>query len=508
MDNTPHLKATTRHTGFRRFVWPLATFVTMAVAHPALAQGPRTQGAKAKPTQPSPGAGALTWPAAPISDPHLLEPYIPNVPGARARLRIKEPIGQLPRSDTLKELASNNDPFRGILVHPDIYARINFVLRSVGVTRRIGEQVTSVATYPIESSCVFDPQFSPDGSRILFKIGDAFDSTGTFNLYLWDMAVGRLSEVLSEDISFSNVLWSPDSRYVAYVRGGDVAGRVRAKMLPLRLRVLDLQTGHSRHVAKSGGVVDMVWTQQGTLLFTMYPKHPKGQAEEDEPKDPKDPGDEAATGPQAPPQTSIYEAPGKGGAAKLVIANGQNPAPSPNGRWIAFIGSPDAAAGEAAALLSPRVYLFNRESRERVLVDLPGADTLRWTPDSRFLVALDESYRESAEGAGLGTAYISLIDPNTLKVKALATLQAEDHRPMSRISLTAPQFNPIKFSKDGRYLFVRVSEITGINVKAMVNTVRKTLRAVDLSTGSVSTVARFDDPMGRVLGFDWHDMSG
>ncbi len=439
----------------------------------------------------------------------------PVVPVNTSGLKLAAPLPTAPPNDLFQKGALPAGVRGTLLYTPMLYhvpgSQTYLILRGIGVTRAIAGQQTAIASYRSNLDIVlFDPQFSPDGKRILFKEGAPFESYGSYSLYLWDTMAGSLRAVTDhrEAINFNEVFWSPDGNSIAYVRGGDMAGREGRNTKQIHLRILDLQKGKSRRVVKNRGTTDMAWTQQGTLLFTMLPKNPNIPEEQEKEED-KAEGPE----PEAPAVPSIYEAAAKGGAVKRIIENGYNPAPSPDGRWIAFLDRPQAA-GKAdpkaadATVAPPALYLYDRVRKERIPVGSEKVDFLLWTPDSRSLLVIKTAYMGVQGGSAKGEAYISLVNPVTLGTRQVATLEGYDYRPFPGRNITSRLFTPMKFSRDGRFLFVRAEEITGPGASPSFNAVRKTLQAVNLASGQVAVVAQFNDDAARVLGFDWHDETG
>lgn len=67
---------------------------------------------------------------------------------------------------------------------------------------------------------VLQPLFSPDGSKVLFKIGDIGSRFSTSDLYLWELEAGRLEDLNASLFSDENAFWSPDGRFFARWVGG------------------------------------------------------------------------------------------------------------------------------------------------------------------------------------------------------------------------------------------------------------------------------------------------
>ncbi|MDQ3814753.1 MAG: hypothetical protein M3347_12490, partial [Armatimonadota bacterium] len=269
------------------------------------------------------------------------------------------------------------------------------------------------------------------------------------------------------------------------------------------------------------GVTQIASSHQGTLLYTMQPELNETITTQAENKPQGDEADAMFTL-QRMLRPSIYEVPAAGGEPKKLIQDGYSPMPSPDDAWIAFFGWPDAAQEVAEARAThrtpepaaePRLYLYNRATKKRILIHSQTFDFLRWTPDNRHLIMIETQYEKDIADKGQGKAHIKVVDitkrgvgdvENTRNIKDIARLQAQDFKPISRIK-TAPQFQPLGVSKDGSYLFVKVSENIGIDHPFYREI--KSLQAVNLNDGTISLVARIDNKWGSVLGWDWYDES-
>ena len=89
------------------------------------------------------------------------------------------------------------------------------------VLRRFGEGVSAVQTFAVVSNGfgVFTPQWSPDGNRLLLKVGTQGDSISRYLIYLWNPQRGRIQQGPKEEIAYLQPRWSPDSARIAYVVG-------------------------------------------------------------------------------------------------------------------------------------------------------------------------------------------------------------------------------------------------------------------------------------------------
>ena len=509
---------------------------------PLAAQSQKAQAkpSKPKPTPVLPTTVGDTWPAAPQSPPALAETMRPQYKEYLPHLFFHEASAAPPpeQYDLLTSVTTSGAP-QGRLLYIEKYGYLYFVLRGINTEGMLNGQPSKVVSYKVQAYwTVFEPEFSPDGQRVLFKIGDPYEATGKYNLFLWDLAAAQVrpasrefitpvkdltdpassklivadefgqpnakypAALYGEAFSYRKTYWSPNSRWVAYVRSGDRGGRVRRGMQPVQLRLLDVNSGRSRRVVRNPGVThgEMAWTSQNTLLFTMFPKD-KNRPSED--KQERDVDKATDPEPEAPAVPSVFEASTKRGSKpQMVVANAESPLPSPNNRLIAFLRPPaDKNKPEQ------EIGLFDRQGGGVKSLATQKVSFLLWTPDSRQLIAISAFYYGAENGGARGEAIISLIDVASGTQREITTLQAHDYRALSGSEKTA-QFDAFKVSQDGRFLFVRVGEATGIGMGGVGLRSRKSLVSVDLMTGNDVTVAQFDDPNGSITGIAWQDEIG
>lgn len=284
------------------------------------------------------------------------------------------------------------------------------------VLRRFGKGVNPVQTFPVNTrdSDVFLPQWSPNGSRILFNVGGQGDSTDTYLIHVWNIQTGRIEQGPKERVSYLNPRWSPDSTRIAYIVGGDIAGQNGfLAREPTSLRVYDVLTGKS-HVLKTAlsgpevGLAHFQWENANSLLYDSYVlPTPVNKAKKDAV------GKSVVT--TSTPQNirpAIFQVASVGGVSRLIVRDGFRPMPSPDGRWVAFFGWPDAKAALAEAQANPqsrsygpRLFLWERQTKRRFLVRpnifSPNIQ-MKWTPDSHKLVLLQSSY-DSKKFQGLAS---------------------------------------------------------------------------------------------------------
>lgn len=396
---------------------------------------------------------------------------------------------------------------------------------------------------PPLAQVVFDPQFSPDGQYILLKSGWPYDRRGVYKIYLWNLKTKKLQSGPEEMLSWRRIQWSPDSNYLAYVRGGDAEGfELDGRTAPLRVCIYSLKTGISRIVAQNRGVTAMTWTRQNTLLYTFWPEMTQELVNSATKLPAANPASASKdieyqnTSKEArrSVQPSIYEIPAADGSPKEIIKDVYGPshpltklgvtipAPSPDGKWIAFLarmadeqsnqlnknstndklGDKDAMKPTQRGLSQIGLFLYNQVEQKRIFVNSFTTETedfMRWTSDSKHLIIMKTKYAHAK-----GEARISLLDVYTRKSKELTVLQAQDVEMIERPRLQ-PQFQIMQMSKNNKWVFVKVSEAAERH--DMFYTFSVSLQAIDIATGKVSLVARIENYENNSPGMDWLDES-
>lgn len=430
--------------------------------------------------------------------------------------------------DPLKVLSRH--PIQGRLVYSaNIFAAPGdkpswekyLVLRHVGLTN--GER--SFARYPVKAPFgVFDPQFSPDRRYVLFKGGQSGGRYDHYLFFLWNLQTKQVRQVQQgsdETPSYLRLHWSPSSKYIAYLMGGDVEGE-RDPRDPLRLYTYNLKTGRKSFIARDPSVKSLSWTHQDTLLYTKMSESQSAAVANGTQNEREGVSDVPVLHP------SIFEASAQGGLSKKIVDGGFDPSPSPDGQWIAYLGwsndapnaleedqgnvgetgepKPGSAVRKKATSKLPEsanhlnLYLFNRLNFKRMLIrsglkrDNPFE--LFWMPDSKKLVTM-----ETATEGTLAEAIISAVDIPSLHIRQVATLHALDDASAPRLEAD-PVFDALGASAVSNSMFVKVSEFRPSRPRPSRpkgGIVLDALKVVDLDNGSIFPLCQFE----RVSGFDW-----
>jgi len=118
-----------------------------------------------------------------------------------------------------------------------------------------------------------DPQFSPDGSRIVFAVSDPLKrEKRTTHLWLYDLSAASTRQLTFSLKSESFPRWSPDGKTIAFLsnRGGDQQ----------QIYLLRMEGGEATPVTKAKASVSaLAWSPDGKSIGYLSPE-PKSDAEE------------------------------------------------------------------------------------------------------------------------------------------------------------------------------------------------------------------------------------
>ncbi|MGI9168750.1 MAG: winged helix-turn-helix domain-containing protein, partial [Caulobacteraceae bacterium] len=192
------------------------------------------------------------------------------------------------------------------------------------------------------------PAISPDGAMLAYSAGP--DIRGR-HIYLKPLVGGNAIQLTDDGFDDAAPDWSADGArilYVAYRAGG-----------PCRIMVAAVPAGPARQLARCQGAARSraVWSARGEALFIADAAGPADHA--------RIVRLDLATGRRA----AVSHPPGG--------LDDQEPAVSPNGRWLAFLRQSET--------LTVAILHDLRTGRERSLADLGDTGGLAWASDSRTL---------------------------------------------------------------------------------------------------------------------------
>ena len=369
----------------------------------------------------------------------------------------------------------------------------------------------------------YAPLFSPNGQNVFFRYGlPPDDNYNAFGIGIWNLKDGSMDElhihtaaqikaapdgILPNVAYFNpNVSWSPGSRYISYLRGGNSVGGYFDRMgAPYSDNGYELWTtdarsnGYAHRIAVNVGLA-WSWTNHGTLLWNRVTAG----------------GNEALR--QRTGRPVVYESGASGGAPTKLFEGGYFMRESPDGQWIAFVdwpgfilGQDDPTPAQQAenAAVVPGVYLFNRATGQRVLAGAfpaapPLAVQLQWTPDGQHLFVFNTQEKTGALESGLeGALYRMDIDQQQLQ--RVGTLPVE--RPFRTINTTTDSWFLFRgTSPDGSRIYANTTNLID-GPPRYVND-RHTMWSIEAGTGVFSAMATLTDIANENPGWDFHDDSG
>jgi Tol biopolymer transport system component len=334
---------------------------------------------------------------------------------------------------------------------------------------------------------VFGPSVSPDGRMVLFKVGYPWNEDGSFRIHLWNRANNK-TDVIPQELSYRNVLWSPTSRYLALVRGADAEGHSYANGNQ-EILAYDTVSRKTEILARHKKLALGSWSDIESLLYVLYPSPTRL------------PTIKSETHKLPDSRPDIHEVSLRGQDKKIIV-HGYNPAASPNGKWIAYLGWPqnekpkDSENLTEGLTASPSLYLFDRQKSQSVPLEQGIRNCkLVWTPDNGKLIIIKTLQKNLVSEAAVEAYEIS-----TLKRNLITTLKSKDFERQDW-SLANHKFDLFEISNDGRHLMIMTTDITGIE-EGMLAGIGK-LQDINLNDGSVSILLTSKND----LGIDWHDES-
>ena len=116
----------------------------------------------------------------------------------------------------------------------------------------------------LELRSVQDPQFSPDGTRVAFVVGDAQTSEKrTRHIWLYDKRSNRARQLTYSDKSESSPRWSPDGKQLAFLSNRGEQQQIY---------VLRMEGGEAAAITKGkAGVELFAWAPDGQSIAYLSP---------------------------------------------------------------------------------------------------------------------------------------------------------------------------------------------------------------------------------------------
>ena len=368
------------------------------------------------------------------------------------------------------------------------------LIRSLGPRASAGDLPTPYRLWT--SVDAYSPSISVSGRYVLVRNGDLADYHNPYHSVLLIDTVGSQWWVLPDWVD-GDSFWSSDGRRIAYL-----ATSGRAAGSPHSLAVFDLVTGRRRLIIPPSGKdsaypADPAWSG-GELLYTAWIDRPR--------------------------ELAIWECHPDGSGRRQLIPNARVPIPSPDGRWIAFIGPAVAqkaqppAGAEPGWTASEWVWLYDRRTARRYPVapaaTEPTTNTevaLRWTPDSRRLLICttgtdaDGIGRVSIQEAMLadhGIPTSSSRPPSTGSgVRLVGHIPQVGTVPIG-VGFDLRCVHTLRVSLDGRSLFYTISNWTTRKVQMpggpLVDDagLATTVSALNLGTGNSEEICHIDANWG------------
>lgn len=352
----------------------------------------------------------------------------------------------------------------------------------------VDTRTNAKTVYPIETienNWVYDPQFSPDGSNLLLKVGHEEGEFPRYRLYVLNLHAQRLKKIPSGELSYHSTAWSPDSQSVAFVEGGSAFGDEDEGGSPIRLMVCQWQQGVTRPIVQNKGVVGgFCFASPDTLLYTALPS-PEQEEKAGLPK---------ATTSSKVPQPNIYEVKGTG-TPRLVVRFGHFPVVSPDGKRIAFFGAENVERPSTinkwwwAFSQGSSLCVIDRDGTGRKALNLQHGNysQLLWPSQPDRLLSVDQM-----QPSPIKQFLIKEWDLGSGRWKALGTLKAQDFEAVDT-SLKPGIFALQPPDKKGSIVFYS-KEITGLDKVENEYVFLCSIESFNIATGVTTAIALIKGP--------------
>lgn len=297
---------------------------------------------------------------------------------------------------------------------------------------------------------VFSPRFSPDGSKVLFLIGDPFVSEAPVAFFAWDLRSNKVISGPKENIQNREVFWSRDSKSVVYFRIGHSLERQG-----LNIHLFDFETQNDRKIGDDFAIPYVDWFGPQKLLVSG-----RGLVSQKLRLLDLNDGTDSATG-----------------------FSGATPLLSPNGTWLVVVQSKPTGQGSAFRV---DIVLNDVKGGTSFVVPIPNSADLQysWSSDGRTLLFLRK--------IGAGRAALTKFDPVSRKMDHVAIIEGHN-RAKAPLS---PYIKLVPGALLDREVYVTVRESGERLPNSPLRRGFTVLKSVDLQSKKVTSLLEVVDATG------------
>jgi dipeptidyl aminopeptidase/acylaminoacyl peptidase len=324
-----------------------------------------------------------------------------------------------------------------------------------------------------------DPQVSPDGVRAVYVQKVADPETDSYRSHLWivPLAGGAARQFTAGNHQDSLPRWSPDGRSIAFLSDRAAAGGEPGAKKPKQIYVISADGGEARAVTSGAfNPSDLVWSPDSrTIAFGGKPEAPK-----DEKNDVK-----VITrvrykfdgeGFWDARYKHVFTVPAEGGDVRQLTAGDFDhidPAWSPDGRWLACVAN---RSEEADFTNVTDIWVVSTATGDpRRLTESVGLCSMpAWSPDGSRIAYLGHN-NEAMGATNLGLWVVSVQGGAPTRLTA-GFDRSLTHHVISDMRAHPKVGTPVWFP-DGRRILVLVADGA-----------TNQLAAVDVPSGSVATL--------------------
>ena len=365
-----------------------------------------------------------------------------------------------------------------VFSNPSLEGRICYALNNYKtppdynlVLRTLSTDFSKVENYSITNTdlnAVDEPQFSPDGKYIAFKIGDLSGQYPNYHFYVLNLENGKLNLASKNSFNVPKLSWSPDGKYICLIRGGDAKGlHYHEGEGPLELISIDWRTAKETTVARDDTVLlGFDWAAPHTLFYTAQ-------------REPLEQNGSQETGKQS---SSIYSVDVERGAKRLILDQAFHPVISPSGERIAFFGPEISATSprKTRKFSTPSLSVAQRDGKQRKSLNVQAGElpSLVWGQDESIIFTVANG-QEQVRG--------QVVQWNTASgvKKVIGAFKSTTYKEDGQEPLK-PDFLPLKSLVQG-LLICRINNVVGAN--ADFYETQQTLQSMNLETGEVKVWA-------------------